>query len=36
MLPKGTHLWECKVNEKTSVYEQLNESIAINTICTND
>ena len=36
MLLKCNYLWECKVNEKTSVYEQLNESIAINTICTND
>ena len=30
MLPKCTHLWECKVNEKTSLYEHSNESIEIN------
>ena len=23
MLPKRTHLWECKVNELTSLYEQM-------------
>ena len=36
MLPKGTHLWECKVNEKTSLYDHSNESIEINTCNTND
>ena len=36
MLPKGTHLWECKVNEKTSLYDHSNESIEINTLNTND
>ena len=36
MLPKHTHLWECKVNEDTSLYEQSNESIEINTLNTND
>ena len=36
MLPKRTHLWECKVNEETSLYEQSNESIEINTLNTND
>ena len=36
MLPKRTHLWECKVNEETSLYENSNESIEINTLNTND
>ena len=36
MLPKCTHLWECKVNEETSLYEHSNESIEINTLNTND
>ena len=27
MLPKCTNLWECKVNEETSLYEYSNESI---------
>ena len=36
MLPKRTHLWECKVNEETSLYEHSNESIEINTLNTND
>ena len=36
MLPKRTHLWECKVNEETSLYEHFNESIEINTLNTND
>ena len=36
MLPKRTHLWECKVNEETSLYEQSNESIELNTLNTND
>ena len=30
MLPKGTHLWECKVNEDTNLYEHSNESIEVN------
>ena len=29
MLPKCTHLWECKVNEETSLYEHFNESIEV-------
>ena len=36
MLPKLTHLWECKVNKETSLYEHSNESIEINTFNTND
>ena len=36
MLPKRTHLCECKVNEETSLYEHSNESIEINTLNTND
>ena len=36
MLPKSTHLWECKVNEETSIYEHSIESIEINTLNTND
>ena len=36
MLPKRTHIWECKVNEETSLYEHSNESIEINTLNTND
>ena len=36
MLPKRTHLRECKVNEETSFYEHCNESIEINTLNTND
>ena len=36
MLPKRTHLWECKVNEETNLYEHSNESIEINTLNTND
>ena len=36
MLPKCTHLWECKVNDETSLYEHSNESIEINTLNTND
>ena len=36
MLPKCTHLWECKVNEETSLYEHSNESIEINTLNTTD
>ena len=30
MLPKHTHLWECKVNEETNLYEHSNESIEVN------
>ena len=29
MLPKRTNLWECKVNEETSLYEHSNEGIEI-------
>ena len=36
MLPKRTHIWECKVNEETSLYEHSNESVEINTHNTND
>ena len=36
MLPKCTHLLECKVDEKTSLYEHSNESIEINTVNTNN
>ena len=36
MLPTFTHLWECKVNEETSLNEYSNESIEINTLITND
>ena len=36
MLQKCTHLWECKVNEKTGLYEHSNESNEINTLNTND
>ena len=36
MLPKRTHLWECKINEETSLCEHSNESIEINTLNTND
>ena len=35
MLPKRTHLWECKVNEETSLYEHSNESIEFNTLNNN-
>ena len=30
MLPKRTHLWECKANEETSLDEHSNESIEVN------
>ena len=30
MLKKCTHLWECKVNEETNLYEHSNESIEVN------
>ena len=36
MLPKSTHLRECKVNEATSLYEHSNESIDNNTLNTNN
>ena len=36
MLKKRTHIWECKVNEETSLYEHSNESIEINTLNTVD
>ena len=36
MLPKRTHLWECKVDEETSLYEHSNKIIEINTLNTND
>ena len=36
MLPKCTHLWECEVNEETSLYEHSNESIEINRLNTNN
>ena len=36
MLPKRTELSECKINEKSSLYEHSNESFDINTLNTND
>ena len=36
MLPNCTDLWECKINEETSIYEHSNESIKINTLNNND
>ena len=33
-ISKRTHLWECKVNEETSLYEHSNESIEINSLNT--
>ena len=36
MLPNPTHLYECKVNEETGLYEHSNESIEINTLNPND
>ena len=36
MLLKHAHLWECKLNEVTNLYEHSNESIQINTLNTND
>ena len=36
MLLKRTHLYECNVNEETSLYEHSNESIEIKTPNTND
>ena len=35
MLPKRTHLLECKVNEQNSLCEHSIESITINTLNTN-
>ena len=35
-ISKRTHLWECKVNEETSLYEHYNESIESNTLSTSD
>ena len=29
MLPKRTHLWECKLNEETSLYEHSNGSMRL-------
>ena len=34
MLPNCTDLWECKINEETSIYEHSTESIKINTLNT--
>ena len=36
MLQKCTHLWDCNVDEETSLYEHSNESIVIDTLNTND
>ena len=36
MLPKRTYLWECRVNEETSLYAHSNENIEIITLITND
>ena len=36
MIQKRSHLWECKVNEETSLYEHSNESIENNSLNTND
>ena len=36
MLPKRTHLWECKVNEETRLYEHSDKSFENNTLNTND
>ena len=30
LLPKCTHLWECKVNEETRLYEHYNRSMEVN------
>ena len=30
MLARRTHLWECKVNENTSLYQHSNESVVVN------
>ena len=30
MLPRCTHIWDCKVNEEISLYEYSNESIKVN------
>ena len=36
MLAKRTNVWECKVNSKSTLNEQSNESIDINTLNTID
>ena len=36
MLPKRTHLLECKVNEQTNLYEHSIERIEIHTLNTNE
>ena len=36
MLPKRTHLLECKVNEQISLYEHSIERFEIHTLNTND
>ena len=36
MLPKCTHIYECKVNEETILNEYSNEGIELNTLNTND
>ena len=36
MLPKRTHLWECKATEEISIYEHSNESFEVNALNTND
>ena len=36
MLPKRTHVWECKVNEETTLYEHSNKSNEISTLNNND
>ena len=36
MLPKCTHLWKCKFNKESSLYEHFNESIEITTLNTNN
>ena len=30
MLPKCTHLWECKANGKTSLFDHSNGSVEVN------
>ena len=34
MLPKRTYQWECKANEKISLYEHSNECIEVNAYLT--
>ena len=36
MLPKYTYIWEFNVNEESSLYDQYNWSIEINTLNIND